>query len=176
MDINTVIGKVITRSHTIEKLLRTHYGSKGRGLFKVIDDLADTLPAVLVRTIRLVAIVRNAAAHPEKFSLESVPPDFDRLCDEIEVLIPFFAANAPARAEPASSSNGEASGSDLDEIHKRLAKLKPGKRPAAVNSIKAMFPPTRQISDEAANQIFDELCMRGSMTIDANNRLQIRNV
>lgn len=90
-DINTIIGNVITRSHAIEKLLRTHYKVTGRGLHKAIDDLSDTLPAVLARTIRVVAIARNAAAHPEGFKADTVPPDFDRLCNEIELLIPYFA-------------------------------------------------------------------------------------
>jgi hypothetical protein len=90
-DINTIIGKVITRSHAIEKLLRTTYRVNGRGLHKAIDDLSDTLPAVLARTIRIIAIARNAAAHPEGFEADDVPLDFDRLCSEIELLIPYFA-------------------------------------------------------------------------------------
>ena len=100
-DINTLIGKVITRSHAIEKLLRAHYNATGRGLHKAIDDLSDTLPAVLARTLRVVAIVRNAAAHPDRFTLESAPTDFDRLCNEIELLIPFFAGrDATKPAQP----------------------------------------------------------------------------
>ncbi len=91
-DINTIIGKVITRSHAIEKLLRTHYKVTGRGLHKAIDDLSDTLPAVLARTIRVVAIARNAAAHPDGFEADDVPSDFERLCNEIELLIPYFAS------------------------------------------------------------------------------------
>jgi len=90
-NINTLIGKVITRSHAIEKLLRAHYNTTGRGLHKAIDDLSGILPAVLSRTLRVVAIVRNAAAHPDKFTRDTAPPDFDRLCNEIELLIPFFA-------------------------------------------------------------------------------------
>lgn len=90
-DINTIIGKVITRSHSIEKLLRTHYKLTGRGLHKAIDDLSDTLPAVLARTIRIIAIVRNAAAHPDGFEADDVPSDFECLCNEIELLIPYFA-------------------------------------------------------------------------------------
>jgi hypothetical protein len=105
-DINTIIGKVITRSHAIEKLLRTHYKAAGRGLHKAIDDLSDTLPAVLVRTLRVVANVRNAAAHPDEFT---APPDFDRLCDEIEILIPFFAGrDAPKPAQPAQQPKVQA--------------------------------------------------------------------
>lgn len=90
-DIHTIIGKVITRSHAIEKQLRTHYKLTGRGLHKAIDDLSDTLPAVLARTIRIIAIARNAAAHPDGFDADDVPSDFERLCNEIELLIPYFA-------------------------------------------------------------------------------------
>ncbi|MEA3210998.1 MAG: hypothetical protein QOE70_4055 [Chthoniobacter sp.] len=97
-DINTIIGKVITRSHAIEKLLRTHYNVTGRGLHKAIDDLSDTLPAVLARTIRVVAIARNAAAHPDGFKIDTVAPDFDRLCNEIELLIPYFASQQHTKA------------------------------------------------------------------------------
>lgn len=91
-DINTIIGKVITRSHAIEKMLRTHYKATGRGLHKAIDDLSDALPAVLARAIRVVAIARNAAAHPDGFKAGDIPSDFERLCDEIELLIPYFAS------------------------------------------------------------------------------------
>ncbi len=100
-DINTLIGKVITRSHAIEKLLRTHYKVAGHGLHKAIDALSDTLPAVLVRTIRIVAIARNAAAHPDGFEANDIPADFERLCDEIEILIPHFASQR--NAQPAES-------------------------------------------------------------------------
>jgi len=97
-DIPTIIGRIIVRSHDIEKLLRTHYNVTSRGLHKTIDDLAERLPAVLARTIRVVAIVRNAAAHPEKFKIKTIPPDFDRLCDEIELLIPYFVDQQRAPA------------------------------------------------------------------------------
>ncbi|MGB8167623.1 MAG: hypothetical protein WCF18_09030, partial [Chthoniobacteraceae bacterium] len=63
MDTDALIGKAITRSHTIDKLLRKHYPTAKVGLHAAINDLADTLPAILVRAIRVVAIVRNAAAH-----------------------------------------------------------------------------------------------------------------
>jgi hypothetical protein len=43
-DINTIIGKVITRSHAIDKLLGAHYKTTDRGLNKAIDELADALP------------------------------------------------------------------------------------------------------------------------------------
>lgn len=92
MDTDALIGKVITRSHAIDKLLRKHYPAAKAGLFAAINSLADTLPAILVRAIRVVGVIRNAAAHPDGFKSDSVPPDFDRLCNEIELLIPYFAS------------------------------------------------------------------------------------
>jgi len=97
-DFDTIIGRVIRRSQVIEKLLRSHYKATARGLYKAIHELADTLPAVLIRTIRVVAKVRNAAAHPDGFKPAIVPPDFDRLCNEIEQLIPYFADQQQARS------------------------------------------------------------------------------
>ena len=100
MDINTLIGKVITRSHDIEKLLQKHYSAPKGGLFAAINSLEATLPAILFRSIKSVAIIRNAAAHPDGFTSDSVPSDFDRLCNEIELLIPYFAGlqhNKPAQ-------------------------------------------------------------------------------
>lgn len=107
MDTDTLIGKVITRSHNIDRLLHKHYPASKGGLFAAINSLADILPAILIRSIRVVAVIRNAAAHPEGFNADSVPPDFDRLCNEIELLIPYFAnlqqpkpAQAPKQPKP----------------------------------------------------------------------------
>ena len=38
-----------------------------------------------------------------------------------------------------------------------------------------MFQLTAPISDEAANKILEDLRKRGFLTIDANDKLQIRN-
>jgi hypothetical protein len=101
MDTLALIGKVITRSHAIEKLLRKHYPTAKGGLFAALNILGDTLPAILVRSIKTIAVVRNDAAHPDRFKPGSVPPDFDRLCDEIELLIPYFAGQPHAKpAQP----------------------------------------------------------------------------
>ena len=101
MDTEKLIGKVITRSHAVEKLLRKHYPAAANGgLHPALNSLADTLPAILVRVIRVVAVIRNAAAHPDGFKSDTVPSDFDRLCEEIEHLIPYFAARQ--NAKPAS--------------------------------------------------------------------------
>lgn len=98
MNTDALIGKAITRSHAIDKLLRKHYPEAKVGLHAAINSLADTLPAILVRGIRVVAIVRNAAAHPDGFKPNSIPPDFDRLCNEIEILIPYFASQQQAKS------------------------------------------------------------------------------
>jgi hypothetical protein len=101
MNTDALIGKVIKRSHAIDKLLHKHYPATKAGLFAAINSLADTLPAILVRAIRVVGVVRNAAAHPDGFDANSVPPDFDRLCNEIELLIPYFASQQHAKpAQP----------------------------------------------------------------------------
>lgn len=78
-------------------------------------------------------------------------------------------------AQPKPAANGKAPARDLDSILKRLAKLKPTKRVAAINSIKAMFQLTAPISDDDANEILEALRKRGSLTIDANDKLQIHN-
>jgi hypothetical protein len=113
MDTNALlIGKAITRSHAIDKLLRKHYPVAKGSLHATLNSLADALPAILIRAIRVVANVRNAAAHPDEFKSATVPPDFDRLCNEIELLIPYFAdqqltqpAQSPKKtAAPATDS------------------------------------------------------------------------
>lgn len=75
-------------------------------------------------------------------------------------------SNAPTQKEPAR---------DLDAVLKRLLKLKPSKRAAATNSIKAMFQFDAPISDEAANKMLEDLRRKGFLTIDANDKLQFRN-
>lgn len=94
--------------------------------------------------------------------------------DDVEVRL----ANpvSVSAAQPKPTANGKAPARDLDSsILKRLAKLKPTKRVAAINSIKAMFQLTAPISDDDANEILEALRKSGSLTIDANDKLQIRN-
>jgi hypothetical protein len=99
--------------------------------------------------------------------------------DDVEVRLaePASGAVAPAKASPRSTSARKASAAktqtgDLDSIAKRLLKLKPTKRSAAVNSIKAMFQFDKQISDGAANKILEDLRRRGTLTIDAADRIR----
>ena len=97
MNTHALIGKAITRAHAIEKLLQKHYPAAKGGLYAALKSAANVLPAILIRAIKVVANVRNAAAHPDGFKPTTVPPDFDRLCDEIELLIPYFATQQHAR-------------------------------------------------------------------------------
>jgi hypothetical protein len=76
-------------------------------------------------------------------------------------------------AQPNSASNGKTAARDLDAIFKRLTKLKPAKRAAAVNSIKAMFQVTEPITDDEAHKILEKLRRRGSLSIDANDKVEI---
>ena len=87
----------------------------------------------------------------------------------------------PARPSPTPATQlkpaatGKAPARDLDSILKRLTKLKPTKRATAVNSIKAMFQFAAPMDDDEANRILEALRGRGNLTIDANDKLQIRN-
>lgn len=101
--------------------------------------------------------------------------------DDVEIRLgePASAA-APHPATPAATNTGKAPtpkapAHDLDAIFKRLTKLKPTKRAAALNCIKTMFPVTAPISDAEANQILEALRRRGNLTIGAHDKLQIRN-
>jgi hypothetical protein len=93
--------------------------------------------------------------------------------DDVEVRLVEPAPTPTAQPKPAA--NGRAPARDIDSIFKRLTKLKPTKRAAAVNSIKAMFQLTDPISEDDANKILEALRKRGSLTIDANDKLQTRN-
>src|SRR3954451_6401939 len=91
---------------------------------------------------------------------------------EIHLVEPVSASTA----KPKSPASSKSPARDLDSILKRLTKLKPTKRAAAVNSIKAMFQLTDPISDDDANNILEALRKRGALTIDVNNKLQMHKV
>jgi|GEM_PF-5566085 hypothetical protein len=93
--------------------------------------------------------------------------------DEVEVRLA-KPVSVPA-AQPKPAASGKPPAPDLDTILKRLAKLKTTTRKAAVNSIKAMFQFADPISDDDANKILEDLRKRGSLSIDANDKLQFRN-
>jgi len=77
-----------------------------------------------------------------------------------------------AKSQKTTGANPQAA--NLDIILKRGIKLKPTKRDAAVNSIEAMFQFDAPISKEVANKILEDLRKRGSLTIDANDKIQFR--
>jgi len=79
---------------------------------------------------------------------------------------------SPPETNNTKASKPKATAHDLDAILKRLLKLKPSKRATAANSIKSMFQFDAPITDEAANTILEDLRRRGSLTIDANNKVQ----
>jgi len=60
-------------------------------------------------------------------------------------------------------------------LNRSFLKLKPAKRSTAVNSSKAMFQFVAPMGDKAANTILENLRQRGSLTIDANEKIQFRN-
>src|SRR5215211_4292162 len=75
------------------------------------------------------------------------------------------AATAVTPQSPQGKSNSKAPtqnnpNRDLDAILKRLRKLKPNNRTAAINSIKAMFQfdADAPLTDESASKILEDLC------------------
>ncbi len=93
--------------------------------------------------------------------------------DDVEIRL---AEPAPTPAAlPKPGPNGKAPARDLDSILKNLTKLKPTKRAKAINAIKTMFQFDAPIDDNEANKILEALRKRGSLSIDANDKLQIRN-
>ncbi len=99
--------------------------------------------------------------------------------DDVEVRLAEPARAVVARPKSSSDTRkalaAKAPAYDLDVILKRLRKLKPTRRAAAANSIKAMFQFDGAISDETANNILEDLRKRGSVSIDANDKLVLRN-
>jgi hypothetical protein len=106
-----VLGNIIIRAQTIESLLEQHWGASGRGFHERVSSVQHILPAILVRALRVVATVRNSAAHPTNFSDETLPSDFMQLCNELELLIPIFAnyyrkkQNQPPSAKPEAENH-----------------------------------------------------------------------
>jgi hypothetical protein len=100
--------------------------------------------------------------------------------DELEVRLtePAPASTVSLKPDPSANSgkapNPKTSSIDLDGIHKRLIKLNPSTRDAAVNCIKAMFQLTAPITDEAANKFLQALRRRGSLTINSEGKIDMR--
>lgn len=82
----------------------------------------------------------------------------------------------PVASPPPAVNNhehvaSEAKKSDLNYILKRLVKLKPSTRTAAVNSIKAMFQFQSPMSDQEANRTLHDLHKQRLLTIDAAHKI-----
>lgn len=60
---------------------------------------------------------------------------------------------------------------ELEAIAKRLVKLKPKNKDAALNSIKAMFQFTDPLDDEAANSLLDDLKKKGMVSVSTDGKL-----
>lgn len=95
--------------------------------------------------------------------------------DDVEIRITELASPATEMPKDGTERVSKLRTDDLEGIHKRLLKLKPTKRAAAVNSIKAMFQFDTPMTDEAANNILEALCKQRLLTIDASDKLQIYN-
>ena len=91
-----------------------------------------------------------------------------------EVKIRLGTPIPPSATQQPPTTKGKSPARDLDSILKRLIKLKTTKRAAAINSIKAMFQLTDPMDDQEANRILESLHKRGSLSIDANDKLKFR--
>jgi hypothetical protein len=65
------IEKVVTRTRTIEKLLRTQYHAEGKGLHQLITSCEERLPHDVIGKLRYIATIRNKIVHEEDYKLES---------------------------------------------------------------------------------------------------------
>jgi len=101
--------------------------------------------------------------------------------DDVEIRLKEVVPAAAPRAKSLPTTNNantptpKPTSHNLDTILQRLLKLKPTKRVTAVNSIKAMFQFDAPISDGTANKILEDLRSRGSLKIDANDKIQFRS-
>ncbi len=77
------IEKVVMRTRTLEKLLRTHYHAQGRGLHQLITSCEERLPHDVIAKLRYIATVRNKVVHEEGFKLDD-RKGFISACDDCE--------------------------------------------------------------------------------------------
>jgi hypothetical protein len=125
----------------------------------------------------VIQVPRNGAVHLVLRSGASSGQAVIVASDDVEVS--YLEGDAVASPKSQLRDNNrapssDAKGCDLDEILKRLLKLRVTKRTAAINSIKAMFQFDAPIADEGANKILNNLIKRGSLTIDANDKIRFR--
>ncbi|MDV6254063.1 DUF4145 domain-containing protein [Vibrio sp. EA2] len=77
------IEKVVIRTRTIEKLLRTQYHAEGKGLHQLINSCEERLPHDVIAKLRYIATVRNKIVHEEDFQLDD-RKHFLSVCDDCE--------------------------------------------------------------------------------------------
>ncbi|MGR5238501.1 DUF4145 domain-containing protein [Vibrio alfacsensis] len=77
------IEKVVMRTRTIEKLLRTQYHAEGKGLHQLITSCEERLPHDVIAKLRFIATVRNKVVHEEGYKLDD-RKGFMVACDECE--------------------------------------------------------------------------------------------
>ena len=77
------IEKVVMRTRTIEKLLRTQYHAEGKGLHQLISSCEERLPHDVIAKLRYIATVRNKIVHEEDFRLDD-RKGFMAVCDDCE--------------------------------------------------------------------------------------------
>ncbi len=77
------IEKVVMRTRTIEKLLRTQYHAEGKGLHQLISSCEERLPHDVIAKLRYIATVRNKIVHEEDFQLDD-RKGFMAVCDYCE--------------------------------------------------------------------------------------------
>ncbi|MCQ6497860.1 DUF4145 domain-containing protein, partial [Vibrio parahaemolyticus] len=64
------IEKVVMRTRTNEKLLRTQYHAEGKGLHQLISSCEERLPHDVIAKLRFIATVRNKVVHDVYYKLD----------------------------------------------------------------------------------------------------------
>ncbi|PFG58770.1 hypothetical protein ATG66_0079 [Vibrio sp. ES.051] len=77
------IEKVVMRTRTIEKLLRTQYHAEGKGLHQLINSCEERLPHDVIAKLRFIATVRNKVVHEDDYKLND-RTGFMAACDACE--------------------------------------------------------------------------------------------
>ncbi|AGV17879.1 MULTISPECIES: hypothetical protein [Vibrio] len=77
------IEKVVMRTRTIEKLLRTQYHAEGKGLHQLINSCEERLPHDVIAKLRFIATVRNKVVHEDDYKLDD-RKGFMAACDACE--------------------------------------------------------------------------------------------
>ncbi|EGQ8507783.1 DUF4145 domain-containing protein [Vibrio parahaemolyticus] len=77
------IEKVVMRTRTIEKLLRTQYHAEGKGLHQLISSCEERLPHDVIAKLRFIATVRNKVVHEDNYKLDD-RKGFMAACDDCE--------------------------------------------------------------------------------------------